>query len=136
MSDQMLIVAKLAPTEFAKDIWYTEINKRAELQRKPGEPRETSFVRYIETDPVGAILMAAYRSAEQPRRQSSMAKTTAVGTGHIPESLVRLRLLAAEHRAANPSLSPQQAMAKILATEEGSELYRAERNERLANCRT
>jgi len=113
--DRMLTFAKAvaagAPTTITKAQFFQEISNRADAERKASESHAQAFARSAETD-VGKVLMQAHKLAPGPyyvfERPAPTAPVRKAGA-----AMDKLMQLAADHRQANPGVTPEAAFAAV-----------------------
>jgi len=113
--DRMLTFARAvaagAPTTITKAQFFEEMDRRAQADRKPGESVAKAFSRFAETDD-GKMLLSAHRLAPGPdyvfERPAPTAPVRKAGA-----AMDKLMQLAADHRQANPGVTPEAAFAAV-----------------------
>src|SRR5450631_2397904 len=98
---------------------YAQLKKFSNRARLPTESPEQAFAKFITTDPLGKQLYRTYtqtKGISVPAQTGSDADDNAGGSA----GLQKLRKIAAELRAKDPKLSPQQATALAMQTPDGA----------------
>jgi hypothetical protein len=137
--DSYIEIAKLvadgARSPITKGSWYNEITKRAAASRRADQTEAQAFAKYLET-PDGKFLYSAFKLAPQ-REEADTAPTVVKASTPAPTpSYRKLMALADVLRKNDPSLSREQAFAKIYESSEHGELVEADKAERRAAAMT
>lgn len=139
------------PQPLKKHEQYERLKVFSNRQRLPTESPEQAFTRFITKTPEGQVLYKAFTKAKgasvatghnagaegDPKRQTG---NDADGDIDGPpadgetEHMRALRILAATLQAKNPTMSKQQALAKVIQTPEGARVALLERNARLSKA--
>jgi hypothetical protein len=122
-------LAKSAPTDKPKSFWYSEIRKHANRRRLPGQSIESAVAKFI-VDRDGAPLLRAMNLAKGAAL-ASPEEPDADDSGGPTEGYKGLQGVAAKLRAADPTMSKQQATAAALRTPEGVRFALQDRKARL-----
>jgi hypothetical protein len=110
----------------SKPRWYETIKRLSDHDRQEGESREQAFARYIQAGD-GRELYKAYVSASGPDFQAVPEAPTQVVKAD--SAYGRLRKLAADLRTEQPTLSAEQAFAKIFVDPKHRELAEQSKRE-------
>jgi hypothetical protein len=109
---------------FKQDDFYSEMCKRAETQRKPGETREQAFAKFMTTDE-GSLL---YRALKVTPPGEPVEKAAASPLEEGP-AMKALRTKAEELRGENGKLTREQAFARAFEDPANRALADAAREE-------
>jgi hypothetical protein len=110
----------------SKASWYDCLKRLSEQDRQEGETREQAFARYIQAGD-GRELYKAYVSASGPDFQAVPEAPAQVV--RADSAYGRLRKLAADLRTEQPTLSAEQAFAKIFVDPKNRDLAEASKRE-------
>lgn len=115
LAAEMVVIAKSGDTEkierFAKWQWYQAVRDLGDSIRKPGETKEKSRCRAMETLPEGRLLRKAYQEAKGPAVDLEAEETRT--EGEILPALIEATVLAEGLIEADPGLSISQARAQV-----------------------